>query len=227
MVVPHDMALDRELWRWVPEDVSLHLTRTPNHDGEVDSGMIASISAPEVLTTAIKDLLATEAPVYAYACTSGSFIRGASGELALVDAMVAAGAPTAVTTSGAMVAALSHLGITRVAVATPYDDELTELLGTYLVEHGQALVATTNLGLRKHIWQVPYETTAALVRKADRPEAEAVFVSCTNLPTYDIIAPLEGELGKPVVTANQATMWASLRSIGRPAVGPGQWLLAG
>src|SRR5690625_2594591 len=108
MVVPHDMALDRELWRWAPEDVSLHLTRTPNHDGEVDTGMIASISAPEVLAAATKDLLATEAPVYAYACTSGSFVRGASGELALVDAMVTAGAPTAVTTSGAMAAARSE-----------------------------------------------------------------------------------------------------------------------
>src|SRR5690625_5240267 len=112
MVVPHDMALDRELWRWVPEDVSLHLTRTPNHDGEVDSGMIASISAPEVLTTAIKDLLATEAPVYAYACTSGSFIRGASGDLALVDAMEAASPPTSVTTTGAGVAPRTPIATT-------------------------------------------------------------------------------------------------------------------
>ena len=52
-----------------------------------------------------------------------------------------------------------------------------------------------------------------------------MFVSCTNLPTYDVIAPLERELGKPVLTANQVTMWAALRVAGAAAVGPGQRLL--
>jgi maleate isomerase len=52
------------------------------------------------------------------------------------------------------------------------------------------------------------------------------FVSCTNLATYDLIAPLERELGKPVLTANQVTMWAALRVAHKAAVGPGQRLLA-
>ena len=56
-------------------------------------------------------------------------------------------------------------------------------------------------------------------------DAEAVFISCTNLPTYDVIATLEAELGKPVLTANQVTIWSALRVIGRKAVGPGQRLL--
>jgi maleate isomerase len=68
--------------------------------------------------------------------------------------------------------------------------------------------------------------TAKLVRDTDRPDAEAVFISCTNLPTYDVIAPLEAELGKPVLTANQVTMWSALTLAGRKAVGPGQQLLA-
>nr|MBA3251536.1 Asp/Glu racemase [Geodermatophilaceae bacterium] len=67
---------------------------------------------------------------------------------------------------------------------------------------------------------------AQLVRDADAPEAEAVFVSCTNLPTYDVIAPLEAELGKPVLTANQVTLWSALRLVGTHAVGEGQRLLA-
>ena len=56
-------------------------------------------------------------------------------------------------------------------------------------------------------------------------EADAIVVSCTNLPTYDVIAPLERELGKPIVTANQATMWSALRAIGKHAIGQGQALL--
>ncbi|MHA6804452.1 maleate cis-trans isomerase family protein [Salinifilum ghardaiensis] len=226
VVVPHDMALDRELWRWVPEDVTLHLTRTRRHESDVGAEMIAAISDSELVAGAVRDLATTEAAVHAYACTSGSFIRGTPGERALAEAMRAAGAPAAVTTSGAAVSALKHLGVTRVAAATPYDDELTDLLGSYLLGSDLDLVGCTNLGLRSHIWRVPHETTADLVRRTDRPEADGIFVSCTNLPTYDVIAALEDELGKPVVTANQATMWASLRAVGRPAVGPGQRLLA-
>ena len=52
-----------------------------------------------------------------------------------------------------------------------------------------------------------------------------MFISCTNLPTYDVIADLEHELGKPVLAANQVTMWHSLSLIGRKAVGPGQQLM--
>lgn len=225
VVVPHDMALDRELWRWAPDDVSLFFTRTPRGQTAVTAAMVARISESDLVADATSNLVSTESSVYAYACTSGSFIRGLSGQRALVDAMTAAGAPAAVTTSGALLQALEHLGITRVAIATPYDEEITALLGAFLLEAGVEPVGSSHLGLRADIWRVPYDTTAALVRAADRPEAQAVCVSCTNLPTYDLIAPLEAELGKPVVTANQVTMWASLRVLGRPAVGPGQRLL--
>jgi maleate isomerase len=61
---------------------------------------------------------------------------------------------------------------------------------------------------------VPYQTTADLICAADSPDAGAIYVNCANLPTYDLIGPLEQELGKPILSANQVTMWASLRSIG-------------
>ena len=66
---------------------------------------------------------------------------------------------------------------------------------------------------------------AELIRRADHPAADAIVVSCTNLHTYDVIAGLEAELGKPVISASQATMWAALRRIGRRPVGPGQRLV--
>lgn len=226
IVVPHDMALDRELWRWAPDDVSLFLTRTRRSTRKVTAEMVAAISESGLVADATVDLLSTESLVYAYACTSGSFIRGVAGERALAQAMVTAGAPAAVTTSGALLEGLVHLSVTRVAVATPYTESLATGLGEFLEEAGVGLVASAHLGLSGDIWRVPYETTAELVRRADRPEAEAVCVSCTNLPTYDLIAPLEAELKKPVLTANQVTMWASLKALGRRAVGPGQRLVS-
>ncbi len=224
VVVPHDMALDRELWRWVPDDVSLFLTRTSFHPHEVTLDMVAAISDADLVAGSTRDLMATGCGVVAYACASGSFIRGMAGERTLVAAMRNAGAPAAVTTSGALLAAMAHLGIRRIAVATPYHESLIIRLDDFLAEAGFDLVGSAHLGLTSDIWKVHLETTADLVRRADAPAADAIFVSCTNLATYDLIADLERELGKPVVTANQATVWAGLRAIGRAPVGPGQLL---
>jgi maleate isomerase len=225
VVVPHDMALDRELWRWVPDDVSLFLTRTARTSSPVSVEMVAAISDPGLVAGSVRDLLSTGCEVVGYACASGSFLRGPAGEQKLVQAMCEAGAPAAVTTSGALLAALRHLDVTRVAVATPYDDRLTGALAGYLADDGFTVVGSAHLGLTSGIWTVPYATTADLVRRADAPSADAVFVSCTNLPTYDLVGELEAELGKPVLTANQVTVWGCLQAIGRRAVGPGQRLV--
>lgn len=226
IVAPYDFALDRELWRWAPDDVSLYLTRMPYVPLAATIEMAIHISEPPLVARSAIDVLAVSPLVTAYACTSGSFIGGLIGEAALVAAMEDAGAPAAVTTSGALLIALRQLGITRIAAVTPYTEDLTNGLSDFLAEADIEVVATAGLGLTSEIWTVPYETTAELVRATDSPEAEAVFISCTNLPTYDMIAPLEQELGKPVLTANQVTMWSALTIAGRPAVGPGQRLLA-
>jgi maleate isomerase len=225
IVVPYDFALDRELWRWVPDDVSLHVTRMPYAPLAATMEMAIHISDPALVARGVTELSAVFPLVTAYACTSGSFVGGLAGEAALVTAMTEAGAPAAVTTSGALLTALRHLDITRIAAVTPYTADLTAGLGTYLAEAGVDVVATAGLGLTSEIWTVPYDTTAKLVRDTDRPDAEAVFVSCTNLPTYDVITALEAELGKPVLTANQVTIWAALGVAGRKAIGSGQQLV--
>ncbi|WP_197514777.1 Asp/Glu racemase [Mycobacterium sp. 852013-50091_SCH5140682] len=226
VVAPYDFALDRELWRWVPNDVSLYVTRLRYAPMPVTVDMAVHISEPEQVEAGAANVLAVSPLVTAYACTSGSFVKGMAGEAALVAAMRAAGAPAAVTTSGAMLTALRHLGLRKVATVTPYTADLTIGLTSYLMEAGIEVVATAGLGMTTRIWAVPYETTADLVRATDVPDAEAIVISCTNLPTYDLIARLEADLGKPVVTANQVTMWAALAVAGRKAVGPGQRLLA-
>lgn len=227
IVVPHDMVLDRELWRWAPVDVSLLFTRTPFVALPVTTRLVTRLADPDVLARTATDLTAADPHALVYACTSGSFAAGPDGEARLVEAMRSAGPSVAVTTSGAVVSALAHLGAARVAVATPYDEAITVLLSDFLAGVGVQVVGSAHLGLTEGIWTVPYAVTSELVRGADRPDAQAVVVSCTNLPTYDVVAALESELGKPVVTANQATMWAVLRALGLAAVGPGQSLVEG
>lgn len=225
VVAPFDFALDRELWRWAPDDVSLYLTRLPFVPVPVTVEMASALSNQRNVRRAARDVLAPEPRVVAYACASGSFVHGHLGERRIVRSILAAGAPAATTTSGALLESLRLLGLRRIAVVTPYIDSVTERLLDYLAEGGVEVVTSVGLGLLSHIWKVGYSEVVNAVTSVDRPEAEGVFVSCTNVPTYDIIAPLERLLGKPVLTANQVTMCSALAAIGGPAMGDDQRLV--
>lgn len=224
IIAPFDLALERELWRWVPLEVSLHLARTPYEPVPVSLEMAELVSDAVHLTAATRNVLHVEPEVVAYLCTSGSFIKGLAYEKSLRHTICRAGALDAVTTSGALVEAIDRLGLGRISVITPYDEILTHKLHDFLGELGCDVVRSNHLGLGGGIWRVSYRTIAERIMLADDPAAQAIFVSCTNLPTYDIIEPLEQALGKPVLTANQLTMWACLGRMKLPMMGPGKWL---
>ena len=225
VVAPYDMALDAELWRWVPVEASLFFARTPYEPLPVTLEMVELLADDAGLRSAAAQLKTISPAAYAFACTSGSFVKGSAGERAAAAALTEAGGAPGITTSGAIVAALAHLGVTKVAIATPYDAAITAKLADFLAENDVTVTGVGYLGMDSNMWTVPYSNTAELIRGANTPDAEAIVVSCTNLPSYDLIAPLERELGKPIVSANQATMWAVLAQVGLLAVGLGQRLL--
>lgn len=224
MIAPFDFALDRELWRWAPDEVSLYLTRMPFLTTPMTVDMAVAIADRKPVRRATRDVLTPRPGVVSYACTSGSFVAGAAAEYVLHRTILDAGAPRASTTSGALVEALAVLGVERLAIATPYIAAVTDRLVTFLAEHRVATVASEGLGLIGNIWRTTYAQVVDIVKQVDRPEAQALFISCTNLPTYDVIEPLEQALGKPVLTANQVTMWDACRKIDRAAVGGGRLL---
>ena len=224
IIAPFDLALERELWRWAPLEVSFHLARTPFEPVTVSLEQAELVSGRHALQTATRDVLGVDPEVVAYLCTSGSFINGPEHEKTLRQAILDAGAPDAVTTSGALAEAVTELGLGRISVMTPYDAPLTKRLVAFLGELDVEVLRSHHLGLGGGIWRVNYRTVAELILDADDPRAEAIFVSCTNLPTYDIISPLERELGKPILTANQLTVWSCLGRMSLPMVGPGRWL---
>ncbi|MFG3102828.1 decarboxylase [Streptomyces sp. NPDC048182] len=226
VVAPFDFALDRELWRWTPDDVSLHLTRTPYVPVEVSLDLARLVSEHATLDKAVRALTAVAPEAVAYACTSGSFVGGMAGERAMCAAMTHAGTVPSVTTSGALVEALTELGVRRLALVTPYTVSVTRALESYVAEAGVEVTGCAFMGLTRHIWKVPYREVAEMARRAAGAPgaADALFLSCTNLPTYDVIPQLEAELRMPVISANQVTMWAALRRLGTRAVGPYQAL---
>lgn len=161
--------------------------------------------------------LAGAAPdVAVYGCTVGSCYRPDSA--GYVEGVLEAALPVpGLTTAGAVVDALAALGASSVAVSTPYAPRKTAAIGRFLRDRGLSVPSIDDAGRRL---PTAYEEGLAV----DVDAADAVFVSCMNHPTFEAVERLEAELDKPVVTSNQATLWAALRAVGAdaPCAGPGR-----
>ena len=57
---------------------------------------------------------------------------------------------------------------------------------------------------------------AKLAKDNDRPDADGIFLSCTNTTQIEAIADIEKQLGKPVVNSNQAVLWGCLKRLQGP-----------
>lgn len=214
VVVPFDFSLDWEYWRYLPEGVWLHFTRTPYLKRGVGIQLARQVGKPSVVARATKALTSLNPSATLYACSSGSFVHGLAGEQEIRDAMLAAGARRAITSSGAMIDALHAVGAKRVAVATPYTRTLTARLTRFLEDAAFQPVSAVHLGLKSGIDRVSRETVANLIRRAAHPQADAVLLSCTALRTFGIVAALEEELRIPILTSNQVSLWAALDAAG-------------
>ena len=214
VVVPFDFSLDWEYWSYLPAGVSLHFTRTPHRAGEVGAALARSESRPSTVAKATRSLSSVSPAAVLYACSSGSFIGGVEGEAAIRQALLDAGPPAAVTTAGATVDALRLTGMRRVSVATPYSARLTAKFADFMEDSGFEVTSAHHLGVTRNISRISQATIKDLVREADAVEADAVMVSCTALRTWGIVNQLEGELGRPVFTSNQVSLWAVLRAAG-------------
>lgn len=147
--------------------------------------------------------------IVVYACAATSFLQGSDANDAIQKRLEEICRVPAVTATGSMVTALEALGIKRVAVATPYAPCRGDVLIDFLKRKGYAIVNvvhhemdlfTTNL-------QSP-EFTYGLGRRAAYPDCDAILISGTNLRSLEIIETLESDTGKPVITSNQAILWA-------------------
>ena len=206
IVTPHDLALDRELWRWSADDVVLYVTRLPYVPDPVGVGMTEAIGDHTLVASACQDVSVLGATVTAYLCASGSFVGGVRGEAALRDAMQAGGATRAITTSGALVVALTALGVARVGVATPYDVALTNRLVNFLGEAGYETVAAAYLGLTSDIAKVTPDCVRDLALAVAHDDAEPVIeIVLSSGERLQVRAGASADLVRAAVSALRST----------------------
>ena len=217
LIVPPTNSVNEGEWqRVLPEGVTLHTTRmrlhTDTQSVEGKRHLLADVRQ------ASRDLAAAGVDVVAYGCTAGSLVL----PLDWLTGRVAAEVATPVVATGpSLVLGLRALGVARIAVATPYHDALNAHEAEFFTACGFEVVAIYGLGIGAggpqeytQIARLRPERIKAHALAAAAAGGEALVLSCTDLPTLGLHDALERLLGRPVVSSNQATLWAALKSAG-------------
>ncbi len=207
-----EQTVQDDMIRLCPDGVGVHFARVSNAD-EITNATLEAI-APD-LTRASSTLLPDGSlDVVTYACTSGSLVLGQER----VEELLRAGNPNAKPSSiiAAVLRALEAVGGKRCVVATPYLDEVNTAERDYMIGRGFDVLDIQGLNLTRDsdMVRVAPSFIADMAASLDRPEADAIFISCGALRSVDIIDQLEQRVGKPVITSNQALAWDALRLAG-------------
>lgn len=206
-------VMEPEFYQMSPEGVITCTTRVSNVETNVEQLSLIGDKSIE----AVKMLIQAPVDVIALGCTSGSFVGGVEYDKNLTRKMeaVSKGVPC-ITTSSSVLEALRAYGVKRIAVATPYIDEVNEKARLFLEDSGLEVTNLIGLGLLydSEIDSQSLETVYKLSKDADTVDAEAVVILCTGIRSVPILKMLEQDLGKPVISAIQATFWNSLRVSG-------------
>ena len=161
-----------------------------------------------------------------WACTSGSFVVGRAGAERQVAALRVASGRPATSTSIAIVDALVALGARRIAVVATYPEAAALAFQSFLDSFGIAVTSLQWLDARSGLdaAMISQDRVEAAVRQAASENPDAVLIPDTALPTMGLVERLEASAGCPVVTANQATLWAAVGLAAHPAAiaGPGR-----
>lgn len=151
-----------------------------------------------------------------WACTSASFVFGWAGAGRQRDELSKVAGVAASSTSFAFAHAVQALGARRVAIAATYPTDVAECFHDFLGDAGAEVVSTQGSGIitAAEVGTWGREEVLRLALAGDHPDAEAVLLPDTALHTAAWLDDLEETVGKPVLTANQVTVWEGLRLIG-------------
>ena len=224
LVPSSNTTVEPEFYRALPANVTLHTARL----------FLARIT-PEAILKMVEDLdqqsrllASADVDVIVLGATAPSFLKGAGYDREVIARIEKATGKPATTTSTALLRALRFLGAKRVVLASAYDDKVNAIAQGFIEANGYEVVAARGLGMVDNlaVGRLGTDSAYELARGADHHDADTMVLACTNWRTMDVIERLERELGKPVVSTSQVSVWDALRMIGyrREVPGYGQLL---
>lgn len=226
VLTPHaDVGPESELGAMAPGGVAIHAARVPfgamvaggGMDPTIPLAPVRAFAEPPHVDHAAELLAAAPLDAIAYGFTSSAYVIGAEGEAEMIGRLQRRthGIPV-VAACAAAVEGLRVLGASRIALVDPpwFDAELNQLGRRYYESVGFEVVRSAPCGLPSDQAKITPVDLHAWVSEHVPPAAAAIVIGGNGFRAVGAIAALEKDLGRPVVTANQALLWASLRAAG-------------
>ena len=212
LLLATEQTITDDVCRLAPPGVGVHFTRVAIPDSITVETLAAQ--ADRLAEAAAVILPDGSLDVICYACTSGSLVIGEERVCAELKRGAPGARPTCLIKS--VIRALHQVGARRIVVGTPYVDGINEREKAYLERAGFDILHIEGLNIERDsdMVRVTPDYLAAFAAGLDRPDADAVFISCGALRTLEVVDRVERQLGKPVIVSNQAMIWDTLRLAG-------------
>jgi maleate isomerase len=214
LIIPSSNRLtEPQFNRYAPPEVAIHVTRL-RMTGKWHK---PPTELKEALIEAAAALSDTRPGVIVFHCTANSMENGLAGEAALVETIQSVSRCPTITTAQAIRQALTSMGIKKLVLISPYVKPTNEHEVAYLSEAGFNVIHEFGLGLDSDGYiAVTPEEWIQVVKENIRPDADGYLLSCTNTRMIEAIDELERQIGKTMISSNQATLWACLQKLGVP-----------
>src|SRR5262245_14765219 len=221
VIVPStNTVVEADYNRMAPHGVSFHTGRMYIGQPVMDSDAAFQAILEQIrasIRIAIRDVMTCQPDYMIMGMSSETFWGGAAGNAAFIERVRAQTGLAVSTGASACRAALERLGVTRIAVLSPYQPIADAQVTGFFEEAGFKVVRFKGL-------RCPTATSIAQVDEAplrallggelNGADVEAIVQVGTNLSMVRLADEAERWLGKPVLAINAVTLWHALRAAG-------------
>lgn len=212
VVIPNEMTIEAEMLEHCPDGVGMYFTRVMM-PREISTEALAKC-ASGLADAASKILPDDHVDVICYACTSGTVAMGEENTLTELKKGAPYAKPTALATS--VVNALRAVGAKKIVAGCPYTDELASNVATFFENKGFDVLDWQGLKLDydTDMIKISHEFIVEFAAALDKPEADAILLSCGAPRFMGAVEEIEKIVKKPVICSNQSMLWNTLRMAG-------------
>jgi maleate cis-trans isomerase len=232
LIIPSSNRLtEPQLRHFAPPELGIHVTRL-QMTGKWNRPLSQLTDDIERAAGALAD---AKVDIVVFHCTGHAMEAGPEADARTREGIKRATGIEAMSTASAIGEAIAALGLKRLILMTPYEQDVNDHEIDYLRQIGVTVahdVALALPGSDDYLAQPPERWVELAIANA-RDDADGYFLSCTNTTQIEAIEPIERRLGKPVVNSNQAVLWACLKRLRhklgavRPAAGLGRLVAGG
>jgi maleate cis-trans isomerase len=207
VIIPtSNRMIEPQFQHYAPVDLGIHFARA-----QITGKWAKPIAqlTPEIARAAIT-LADIRPDLMVFNCTATSMKEGPEGEAHLIKIIRDATGVTVTSTAASIIEALTALRIRKLVLVTPYIQATNDHESHYLRARGFDVVRDAALGLKSgdEYITVPPTRWIEIALANDHPQADGYLLSCTNTTQIEAIEAIEQATGKPVISSNQAVLWA-------------------